>query len=148
MSAPPVQLGWLDTKIFLHAILPRDRHYPRCHALVKALQEGRAEGWIDVTIVHELTYTLQRLPGYNEHARIRTSIEQILGMAHIHASDKPALRQALARWQQQGGVVDAWLAALAERRALPVCSVNARDFPADSDNTFLTANLDLEEEGA
>jgi predicted nucleic acid-binding protein len=148
MSKPAIQLGWLDTNIFLHSLLPNDPHYPRCRALVRALQEGRAEGWIDVTVVHELTCTLQRLPGYRDRTRIRAYIERILGIAQIRADDKTALRETLLLWEQRGGFVDIWLATLAGRRNLPVCSVNERDFPADLDNTFRIANLEQEEEGA
>jgi len=147
MSTPTIQLGWIDTNIFLHSLLPNDPHYPRCRALIKALQEGRAEGWLDVTIVHELTYTLRRLPGYDNRALIRAYIERILGIAQIHADDKSALRETLLLWERQGGFVDNWLATSARRRNLPVCSVNERDFSSDLDNTFRTANLEQEEEG-
>ena len=147
MSATPVQLGWLDTNIFLHALLPNDRHYPRCRSILRALEEGRAEGWIDVTIVHELTYTLRRLPGFGDRALICAYIEQILGVAQIRADDKQALREALGNWLQRDGFVDVWLAVLAERRGLPVCSVNERDFPVGLDNTFRSADLEREQEG-
>jgi predicted nucleic acid-binding protein len=146
MSTPALQLGWLDTNIFIHSLLPNDPHYPRCRALIRALQEGRAEGWIDVTVIHELTYTLRRLPRYGSRALIRAYIERILGIAQIRADDKPALRETLLLWEQQGGFVDIWLATLARRRNLPVCSVNERDFPSDLNNTFRKANLEEESE--
>ena len=33
------QLGWLDTNLFIHALFPRDPHYPRCQELLRALAD-------------------------------------------------------------------------------------------------------------
>jgi hypothetical protein len=70
-------------------------------------------------------------------------------MDAIRADDKAALRDALLRWEtQRMGFIDAWLAVRAIRQGLPVCSANEGDYPATLDNSFRTANLEQEEEGA
>ncbi len=130
------QLGWLDTNIFIHALFPRDPHYPRCQELLRALDEGTAEGWLDPMVVHELSYVLGRLPAFRDRAAIAGYLRPILLTEQILTDDKPALLAAVARWTARGGgFVDAWLAVLAHRHELPVCSVNADDFP-DVENTF------------
>ena len=144
-----LQLGLLDTNLFIHPLFVRDPQAARCQALIAAIERGDAEGWIDITVVHELTYALRRVPGFSDRAMIHDYIIRILAMPQILADDKAALIAGLARWATAGvGFVDAWLAALAEQRSLPICSVNRRDYPASLDNTFATAKLDLEEECA
>jgi predicted nucleic acid-binding protein len=135
MSAA-AQLGWLDTNIFVHALFPRDPHYQRCQPLLGTLDNGAAEGWLDILVVHELTYVLGRLPAFADRAAIERYLRSILLNKQIRADDKPALLEAVARWAAQGvGFADAWLAVLAQRRGLPVRSVNTGDFP-DVGNTF------------
>ncbi|HET8629781.1 MAG TPA: type II toxin-antitoxin system VapC family toxin [Thermomicrobiales bacterium] len=132
----PEQLGWLDTNLFVHALFPRDPHYARCQRILAALDAGTAEGWLDPLVVHDLTYVLGRLPQFPDRAAIQGYLRTILLTEQIRADDKPALLAAVARWVMRGGgFTDAWLASLAGRRALPVCSVNARDLP-DIANTF------------
>ena len=88
----PEQLGWLDTNLFVHALFPRDPHHARCRAIVRALEEGRAEGWLDPLVVHELSYVLSRL---GQRFPTRTAIEEylrgILLINAIHADDKAGL---------------------------------------------------------
>jgi predicted nucleic acid-binding protein len=142
------QLGLLDTNIFVHSLFTRDPHAPRCQALLDAIERGEAEGWLDVGVVHELTYALRRAPGFTDRATIRAYIDRILAMPQILADDKDALISAIERWASEGvGFIDAWLATLADRRGLPICSVNRQDFPASLDNTYNSANLE-EEEGS
>src|SRR6184192_1522732 len=138
----PEQLGWLDTNLFVHALFPREPHHARCRAIVRALEEGRAEGWLDPLVVHELSYVLSRL---GQRFPTRTAIEEylrgILLIDAIHADDKAGLLEAVARWEiGRTGFADAWLAVRARRRGLPVCSVNQADF-GSMPNTFLTARL-------
>jgi predicted nucleic acid-binding protein len=144
-----VQLGWLDTNIFIHSLFPNDQPYPRCRAPLKALDEERAEGWVDIGVLHELTYSLVRMRLFPSRLDIFTYIEQILSSRSVYADDKRALLDAAYRWTtSRGGFMDCWLAVLAEQRGLPIRSANRSDFPAYLDNTYITANLEEEEEGA
>jgi predicted nucleic acid-binding protein len=141
-----VQLGWLDTNIFIHSLFPADSQYARCQEILRALDADLAEGWLDVLILHELTYNLLRLRLLADRRDAAAYIQGILRHDNIRADDKLALVDAVGRWGDHGvGFADVWLAALAARRSLPICSVNEHDFPADLDNTFRTANLEEEE---
>lgn len=136
-----VAVGWLDTNIFIHAIKINDPHRPRCLDLLKALEDGRAEGWLAPTVAHELSYVLSRLPHFNTRTAIGTYLNAILSYPGVRAADKPLLVATVARWAGDTmGFVDALLAELAQRDGLPVCSVNARDFPA-TPNSYATAVL-------
>jgi hypothetical protein len=144
-----VQLGWLDTNIFVHSMFPNDEPYPRCQEILKALDEGRAEAWVDIGVLHELTYSLMRMRLFPNRLGAYTYIEEIISSNSIYADDKQALIDATYRWATAGvGFIDSWLAILAERRSLPSCTANKSDFPAHLDNTYTTANLEQEEEGA
>ncbi len=135
------RLGWLDTNIFVHALFTNDTQHDRCSAILQALQEGRAHGWVDVVIVHELTYVLGRLPQFPSRAAIHEYIRGILSPASIHADDKQVLLAGLARWATESvGFADARLAILAEAGGSPICSANRRDFPGIG-NSFDTARL-------
>jgi predicted nucleic acid-binding protein len=123
------QLGWLDTNLFVHSLYPNDPHCDRCRAHLRSLRDGRAEGWIDATVVHELTYVLIRRSLFPTRETINQYVRSHLIWESIRADDKDGLLEALARWTMQGvGFVDAWLAVLGQRRGLPVCSVNEADF--------------------
>ena len=144
-----VQLGWLDTNIFVHSLFPNDQPYPRCQAILKALDEHRAEGWVDVGVLHEVTYSLTRMRLFPNRLSIYTYIEEFLSNPSVHADDKSSLLDATYHWATSGvGFIDSWLITLAKRRGLPICSANSGDFPAHLDNTYITANLEEEEEGA
>ncbi|HEY8286124.1 MAG TPA: PIN domain-containing protein [Chloroflexota bacterium] len=134
-------LGWLDTNIFVHALFTRDSQYDRCRAVLQALREGRANGWVDVLVVHELTYVLGRLPQFATRAAIHEYIRGILSMTTVHADDKQALLATLARWATENvGFTDARLAVLAQAHGLPICSANLRDFSGVS-YSFVTASF-------
>jgi predicted nucleic acid-binding protein len=129
-------LGWLDTNLFVHSLFPRDPNGPSCRTILDRLERGDAEGWIAPVVVHELTYVLRRIPTFPNRAAIHDYIRQILLFDAIHAEDKEALLEALGRWQRLNvGFVDAWLAVLAHRRGMPVCSANRADF-AGVPNTY------------
>jgi predicted nucleic acid-binding protein len=133
-----IQFGCLDTNIFVHALHRGDSNFDRCRAILTAIEEGQATGWIEITVLHELTYVLGRLPSFPDRAAIHSFIQSILRLDGIQAQDKTALMETLTRWAtQRGGFIDAWLAVVAQRRNIPICSVNIRDFP-DMENTFLT----------
>mgnify|MGYP001465436503 CR=1 FL=1 len=131
-----MQLGWLDTNIFLHSLFHNDPQYGRCREILAALEDGSAEGWIDPVIVHELTYALPRHPSFSSRQAIQGYIRNVLLTAAIHADDKEGLIEAVALWDAYGiGFADSWLRILAGRRRLPVCSANRRHF-VDVGNTF------------
>jgi predicted nucleic acid-binding protein len=138
------QLGWLDTNLFVAVLFPRDRNYPRCAALFAELERGEAEGWIDPTVVHELTYVLMRTGRFPGREAIHDYVRSVLLLTGVRAHEKEALLDAIARWQIHGvGFVDAWLAVRARRDHLPVCSVNTRDF-TDMVNSFDSPQPDTE----
>ena len=135
----PVSLGWLDTNIFVHAITRGDAHAPRCRDLLTALQDGRADGWLDATVVHELSYVLGRRRAFPTRAALAFYLRTILSYPGVRAMDKTLLLATVGRWAAGTmGFVDALLAELTARDGLPVCSVNARDFPA-TPNSYVTA---------
>lgn len=110
-------------------------------AILEALEDGVSEGWIEPLVVHELTYVLSRLPAFRDRAAVHRYLQTILLKEGVQAADKSALLAALTRWRTEGsGFVDSWLAVLAWRRGLPVCSVHAQDFP-DLPNTFSRADV-------
>lgn len=136
------RLGWLDTNVFVHVLYRGDREHARCLSIVEALADGRAEGWFSPLIAHELTYTLGRKPGFPTRAAIATYLGSILAYPGVLVEDKISLVDALGRWAASStvGFVDAYLAVLAERNSLPICSANARDFSA-TPNSYTAAIL-------
>ncbi len=135
----PVELGWLDTNIFVYAVTLNDPHQPRCQAIMEALGNGSAEGWIAPIVVHELNCVLGRRRAFR--TRAATYLNGILAYPGVLAADKPLLTMAVTRWA--AGTIsfaDALLTELAQRDSLPVCSVNARDFPI-TPNSYATAPL-------
>lgn len=50
---------WLDSNVFVHAQL-RDAHSESCRKLLVALEAGTVEGWVDTTVLHEVSYVLTR----------------------------------------------------------------------------------------
>ena len=137
-----VQLGWLDTNVFVHALQPNDREYARSRAVLDTLADGRAKGWLSPLVAHELTYALRRFPAYQTRTAIQTYLLTILDNPNIQAEDKPMLVAAVTRWAMSASVafVDAYLTELAQRDTIPVCSANARDFP-NTANSYVTAAL-------
>jgi predicted nucleic acid-binding protein len=125
-----VQLGWLDTNVFIHALHPNDREYVRSRAILDALADGRAEGWLSPLVAHELTYALRRFPAYQTRTAIQTYLLAIASNSNIQVEDKPTLIAAVTRWATSASIafVDAYLTELAQRDAIPVCPANAR-FP-------------------
>jgi len=135
------RLGWLDTNLFVHLLFPGDPHFGRCSAIVRALEDGRADGWIDPVVIHEMTYVLQRTQLFPTREAVHEYIRNVLLIESVHAYDKDGLLETLASWAESGtSFTDVWLAVLARRRELPVCSVNVKDFGVVK-NTFITAEL-------
>lgn len=136
-----VELGWLDTNIFIHALSALDAHYARCTDIINALQDGRAEGWVNAAMLHELSYVLSRRGGFAARATIATYLLEILNAPGVLAADKAVLAATVTRWGTTSvAFVDAYLTELAQRDSLSVCTVNARDFPGIA-NSYATAAL-------
>jgi predicted nucleic acid-binding protein len=130
------ELGYLDTNIFVHHLYPNDRHYSRCRAIVAALEDGSATGWLDATIVYELTFILARGRRLPNRRAIAEYVQSIIAMPGVKAEEPQVLAAALERWAARGvGFADAWLFARALADGRPICSVNARDF-TEVGNTF------------
>jgi hypothetical protein len=51
-----VQLGWLDTNLFIHALYAGDREHARSCGLLNALADGRAEGWLSPLVLRQLPF--------------------------------------------------------------------------------------------
>jgi predicted nucleic acid-binding protein len=86
-----------------------------------------ALGWLDTNIFMHAPITSHR-----EHARSRALVDALTDGRAVLAEDKPTMLAAVGRWAASTGLsfVDAYLTELAARDSLPVCSANARDFPA------------------
>jgi predicted nucleic acid-binding protein len=126
-----VQYGWLDATIFIHALFEQDPHMPRCRRILHGLEDGRAQGWVDPVTIHELTYALPRARPREFRTRedVFQYISRFLVLDTVKADDKDGLIQALRLWVDRGVKFgDARLTAQAERRRMPVCTVNERDF--------------------
>lgn len=135
----PVDLGWLDTNIFVHAVTLGDPHRARCLDLLDALSDGRATARLAPTVAHELSYVLSRRQAFSTRVTIAAYLHNILAAPGVLADDKPGLSAAVERWAAGAmSFVDALLAELAQRDGVPVCSVNARDFPT-TPNSYTTA---------
>jgi predicted nucleic acid-binding protein len=136
-----VQLGYLDTNLFLTVFFLGDPDARRCADIIQALEDGRAEGWIDPLVVHELTYVAPRTRRFPSLLGIQKYIASIILLGSVQAEDKEGLLEALARWATEGvSFVDAWLSVRAKRRQTAICTLNERDFP-ETRNTFFTAEL-------
>jgi predicted nucleic acid-binding protein len=142
----PARLGLIDTGLFIHPLFRRDPRAPRCVAILEALERGEAEGWLDITVVHEATYALRVAPGFTRAANggrveldrgaVHAYLRPLLLLQGIRAEDRDGLVATLDRWATTGVAFgDAWLTTLAIRRHLPVCSPNQADF-TDVVNTF------------
>ncbi len=132
----PTMLGYLDTNLFVHALYPNDPHYLRCRALLAALADGTATGWLDVVVVYELTFILARRRRFPDREAIERYLRGILAAPGVRTEDRPALLTALGSWATRGvGFADTWLLARAQATGRPICSVNERDF-GGVPNTF------------
>ena len=124
-----VQLGYLDTNIFVHNLYPNDRHYLRCREIIAALESGAAQGWIDRTVIYELTFILARGRRFPDRSALAEYVRSIITMVGVRVEDEVLLITALDRWAVHGvSFADAWLFVQAMADGQPVCTVNARDF--------------------
>lgn len=122
-------LGYLDTNLFVHALYPNDPHYPRCRAILTALADEQATGWLDVVVVYELTFILARRRRFPDRQAIARYIRGIVEAPGVMVVDKQMLLTALYRWAMQSvGFADAWLFTRSLMEGRAICSANSRDF--------------------
>lgn len=98
----PATLGYLDTNLFVHALYPNDPHYPRCRALLAALADVTATGWLDVVVVYELTFILARRRRFPDRQAIERYLRGILAAPGVQVDDRATLLAALGRWRAPG----------------------------------------------
>jgi len=110
------QAIWLESNIFIHAQL-RDTHSEACRKLLAALEAGTIEGWVDATVLHEVSYVLTRRFGWSRQdaGEYLLLILSAPGVRTVHPQE--ALEQAVTWWMRSDkAFVDCLLAALAKDR--------------------------------
>lgn len=121
---------WIDSNVFVHAQL-RDTHSEACRKLLAALEDGSIQGWVDTTVLHEVSYVLTRRFRWSREntAEYLLLILHAQGVRTVHPQE--ALERAVALWMRSGkAFVDCLLAALAEQQGTSVCTVDADDILA------------------
>ena len=126
VSEPP--LGLLDTNVVVHAFA-NDANSEECARHLRALRDGRAQALVEPVVLHELTYVLPQFVQQMARRDVSAFLLELVGWEAVRG-DKPVLVGALERWRDTPGLgfVDAYLAALATRRGLPVYTKNIREF--------------------
>lgn len=123
------QFGYLDTNLFVHSLHPNDPHCARCQEIIDALEDGSAQGWLDATVIYELTFILVRKRRFPDRAAIAEYLRTIITLPGIRVENEALLIAAIDRWSVHGvGFADAWIFVQAMAGGQPVCTVNARDF--------------------
>lgn len=138
MSGKQLDFGWLDANIFIHPLFTSDPHRPGCMAVLDAILQGRATGWLDAVTLHELTYALPRaLPRrFATRQDVYAYLMGYLTCETLQCDDKEALMETLRLWVEAAPRFgDARLLARARTRDMPVCTVNGKDFPG-ARNTY------------
>jgi predicted nucleic acid-binding protein len=131
-----LQLGYLDSAIFVYALFPSDERHARCKAILTDLQTGEAEGRLDLLVLHELVTILPTLPQFPDRPAVARYLRGIISARGIIAEQRDLVLAALIRWTERGGgFADAWLAILALTDGKPVCAPDPVDLP-DVPNSF------------
>lgn len=121
---------WLDSNVFVHAQF-RDDHSEACRKLLAALEEGTIEGWVDTTVLHEVSYVLTRRLRWSRQdaAEYLLLILNAPGVRTVHPQE--SLERAVTLWMRSDkAFVDCLLAALAEDQGSTVCTVDTDDILA------------------
>lgn len=120
-------VGWIDTNVVVHA-LTNDPVSERCRTLVQGLDSGEVEGSLDPTVIHELSYVLPRVVGWDRTKTAEFLVSLLLAPGVHVRGGKGIVVDAITRWARHGtAFVDALLVARAAEEGSPVCTVNARD---------------------
>lgn len=125
-------LGWLDTNIFVTVLFKNDPNRRRCLEIVEGLETGELEGWLDVIVVHELTYVLSRINVFGKRAEVFEYIYGIIQMEGVRAVDKAEVIEILMMWKDGHSFADARMMVLARKSGMAVCSVNVKDFSVEN----------------
>jgi len=123
--------GFLDTNVFVHPLYENDPDRARCRQVLDDLSEGRAIGFLNHIIVHELTYVLKaKVESMKSRQDIRDFITPFLLLDNIEVPDRELLVAALVDWADNSslGFADVLLKQYALQSGRPVCSVNRKDF--------------------
>jgi predicted nucleic acid-binding protein len=120
--------GFVDTNVFIHA-LSRDSHSEECKSFLRALAEGRTTAILDVTVVHELSWSIPKLLHDLQKADVAELLMTFVSWPGVEC-DRAFLAGTVRAWGSTPGLgfVDAYLAEKARASGLTVFTKNRRDF--------------------
>lgn len=122
--------GLLDTNLFIHAYTS-DQHSLECQKFLAAISRGEVQGWLDMLVVHEITYSLPRYVKEFTRESLADYLIDITDWPGV-LCDRDVLVDALTRWKVTPGLsfVDAYLAAVAITQGVAVFTKNVRELTA------------------
>ena len=123
-------VGLIDTNVFLHA-QTHDSLSAECLAFLDELEQGRIEAYLDVLVVHELTYALPRYRKQMTRADVAAYVLAVLQWPGI-VGETTLLADTVELWADTPGLgfVDAYLIERATRDGAPVFTKNVAEFAA------------------
>lgn len=123
--------GLLDTNVFIHAYM-LDQHSEECRRFLAAVARGEVQAWLEVLVVHELTYAFPRVIKQFTRESLADLLLNLINWPGILCREKEVLVETLTRWKSSTGLsfVDAYLAASAGRSDMPVYTKNMRELVA------------------
>jgi predicted nucleic acid-binding protein len=121
-----VSSGYLDTNVVIHS-LTNDTLATECSQFIELLQRGEITAVLDVTVLHELTYTISRYRKEYTRADIAQFLLWLVDLESV-SCDRPLFKYALERWgvSDNLGFVDAYLIARASQEGVPIYSKNVK----------------------
>jgi predicted nucleic acid-binding protein len=119
--------GLIDTNIFIHAHT-HDAHSQECRRFLAGLESGSLRAQLEPLVLHELSFALRRYIRQMSRADVAEYLLMVLAWDGVEA-DKDLLIEVVERWAAHSSLafVDAYLAAVAVRRGVPVYSKNVRE---------------------
>jgi predicted nucleic acid-binding protein len=120
--------GYLDTNIVIHS-LTNDPLSDECRRFLVALERGEVTARLDVSVLHELTYSIPRYRKQSSRTDIVGLLRWIVGFEGI-VCDRALFIETLVRWgrSESLGFVDAHLISLASRDSAAIYTKNAKHF--------------------
>lgn len=121
------QEGLLDTNVFVHA-QTRDAHSAECRKFLGAIEAGTVHATLEPMVLHELSYALPHYVKQMSRKDVAVYLISVLSWKGVVA-ERDLLVDVVQRWSRTPRLafVDAYLAALAMRRNLPIYSKNVRE---------------------
>jgi|SRR4051794_24136385 len=118
---------FLDTNVVLHALKP-DPFSNECNELLDALGEGSKTARLDILVLHELSYSLNRYRKQLKKSDIAATLAWLVGLPGIEC-DRSLFRETIIRWESTPGLsfTDAHLAARATRDGCAVLTKNVKE---------------------